>query len=85
MGVSCLTDMLLGEGNCSAIETCSPGKAGALTLATIVSWRGGYGYVTGHLPGDEQLPLCRLRYLGFDTDWGFALYQANSETYAVVH
>jgi hypothetical protein len=27
-----------------------------------ISWCGGYGYVTGHLPSDEQLPLCRLRY-----------------------
>jgi len=24
-----------------------------------IAWRGGYGYVTGHLPGEEQLPLCR--------------------------
>lgn len=46
-----------------------------------ISWRGGYGYVTGHLPDDEQVPLCRLRYLGSDTDWGFALYQASSERY----
>ena len=46
-----------------------------------ITWRGGYGYVTGHLPNDEQLPLCRLRYLGSDTDWGFALYQASSESY----
>ncbi|MGH3903952.1 MAG: hypothetical protein ACRDTE_07175, partial [Pseudonocardiaceae bacterium] len=46
-----------------------------------ITWRGGYGYVTGHPPGDEQLPLCRLRYLGSDTDWGFALYQASSESY----
>jgi len=37
--------------------------------------------VTAHLPGDEQLPLCRLCYLGSDTDWGFALYQASSERY----
>ncbi|MGH3769179.1 MAG: hypothetical protein ACRDTX_29205 [Pseudonocardiaceae bacterium] len=44
-------------------------------------WRGGHGYVTGHLPDDEQLPLCRLRYLGSDTEWGFALYQASSEAY----
>jgi len=28
-----------------------------------------------------QLPLCRLRYLGSDTDWGFALYQASNEDY----
>ena len=46
-----------------------------------ITWRGGYGYVTAHLPDDEQLPLCRLRYLGSDTDWGFALYQASSDTY----
>ncbi len=46
-----------------------------------ITWRGGYGYVTAHLPCGEQLPLCRLRYLGSDTDWGFALYQASSERY----
>ena len=46
-----------------------------------ITWRGGYGYVTAHLPDDEQLPLCRLCYLGSDTDWGFALYQASSDTY----
>jgi hypothetical protein len=46
-----------------------------------IAWCGGYGYVTGHLPGNEQLPLCRLRYLGSDTHWGFAIYQASSETY----
>ena len=46
-----------------------------------ITWRGGYGYVTAHLPGDEQLPLYRLRYLGSDTDWGFALYRASSERY----
>ena len=26
--------------------------------------------MTAHLPDDEELPLCRLRYLGSDTDWG---------------
>lgn len=46
-----------------------------------IAWRGGYGYVTGYLPDDEELPLCRLRYLGSDTDWGFALYRASTETY----
>ena len=40
-----------------------------------VSWRGSFGYVTGHLPGDEELPLCRLRYLGLADHWGFALYR----------
>ncbi|MDQ2788730.1 MAG: hypothetical protein M3Y73_03100 [Actinomycetota bacterium] len=46
-----------------------------------ISWRGGYGYVTAYLPDEEQLPICRLRYLGSDTDWGFALYRASSEDY----
>ena len=46
-----------------------------------IRWHGGYGYVTGYLPGDEELPLCRLHYLGSDTDWDFALYQASSQTY----
>ncbi|MGH3807872.1 MAG: hypothetical protein ACRDRU_14865, partial [Pseudonocardiaceae bacterium] len=46
-----------------------------------ITCRGGYGYVTAHLPSDDQLPLCQLRYLGSDTDWGFALYRASSETY----
>ena len=47
-----------------------------------ISWRGGYGYVNAYLSDDDEpLPLCRLRYLGSDTDWGFALYQASSERY----
>ena len=46
-----------------------------------ISWRGGYGYVSAYLTEDEAIPVCRLRYLGSDTDWGFALYQASSEDY----
>ena len=44
-----------------------------------IRWHG--GYVTGHLPGDEEPPLSRLHYHGSDTDWGFALYQASAQTY----
>jgi hypothetical protein len=47
-----------------------------------ISWRGGYGYVNTYLADDDvPLPLCRLRYLGSDTDWGFALHRASSEDY----
>jgi hypothetical protein len=45
-----------------------------------ISWRGSYGYVSAYLTEDDAIPVCRLRYLGSDTDWGFALYQASSGT-----
>ena len=41
-------------------------------------------YIEGHLDfhASHRWPqVCRLRYLGSDTDWGFALYQASSERY----
>jgi hypothetical protein len=51
-----------------------------------VRWRGGYGYVIGHLDTDTDLdqpgiPLCRLGYLGADDDWAFALYDPATDTY----
>jgi hypothetical protein len=46
-----------------------------------ISWRGGYGYVSAYLSEDDAIPVCRLRYLGSDTDWGFALYLASSDNY----
>jgi hypothetical protein len=33
---------------------------------TIITWRGSHGRLTDQ----EHLPLCRLRYLGSDTDGG---------------
>lgn len=46
-----------------------------------ISWRGGYGYVSAYVSEHDAIPVCRLRYLGSDTDWGFALYLASSEDY----
>lgn len=46
-----------------------------------VRFRGTFAYVTGKLPDGEDLPLCRLRYLGSPTTWGFALYLASSDRY----
>jgi hypothetical protein len=46
-----------------------------------ISWRGGYGYVSAYLTDDEAIPVCRLHYLGSDTEWGFAIYRASSEDY----
>jgi hypothetical protein len=37
--------------------------------------------MTGHLPGDEQIRLCRIQYLGDPDEWAFAIYQASTEGY----
>ncbi len=41
-----------------------------------VTSRAGFAYVTGILPGGEQIPLCRLRYGGSAHSFGFAIYSA---------
>ena len=49
-----------------------------------VSWRGSYGYLTGYLSEDDDdtIKLCRIQYLGDDTEWAFAIWQASSDSYA---
>lgn len=46
-----------------------------------VRFRGTFAYVDGKLPDGEVLPLCRLRYLGSSTTWGFGLYLASNDRY----
>jgi len=55
----------------------------ALEEVTI-SWRGSYGYLTGYLSEDDDdtIKLCRIQYLGDDTEWAFAIWQASSDSYA---
>jgi hypothetical protein len=46
-------------------------------LSTVqVRCRGSFAYITGVLPGGEQIPLCRLRYGGSAHSFGFAIYSA---------
>ena len=52
----------------------------ALTDVTV-RFRGQFAYVTGHLPGGEAIPLCRLRYHGSATTWGFAIFRASHDDY----
>lgn len=51
----------------------------------IIRWRGSFGYMAAWAgPGDdtdEEIPLCRIEYLGGD-DWAFALYDPATEKYA---
>jgi hypothetical protein len=46
-----------------------------------VRFRGQFAYVEGHLPDGEVLPLCRLRYGGYASSWGFAIYRASHDDY----
>jgi hypothetical protein len=46
-----------------------------------VRFRGQFAYITGQLPDGEVLPLCRLRYAGSASTWGFAIYRASHDDY----
>lgn len=46
-----------------------------------VRFRGKYAYVTGQLPGGQELRLCRLRYADSAATWGFAIYRASHDDY----
>ncbi len=46
-----------------------------------VRFRGPFAYITGQLPGDGDLPLCRPRYVGYASTWGFAIYRASHDDY----
>ena len=39
-------------------------------------YHGSFAYITGVLPGGEQIPLFRLRYGGSAHSFGFAIYSA---------
>lgn len=49
--------------------------------AVNVRYRAGFAYVDGVLADGEQLRLCRLRYVGSATMWGFAIYRASHDDY----
>jgi hypothetical protein len=51
-------------------------------LASLtVRHRAQFAYVDGHLPDGQVLPLCRLRYGGSASTWGFAIYLASKDSY----
>jgi hypothetical protein len=52
----------------------------ALT-AIHVRYYGVFAYIAGQLPGGITLPLCRLRYGGSASTWGFAIYLASRDGY----
>ena len=44
-------------------------------------YRGSFAYITGVLPGGEQIPLFRLRYGGSAHSFGFAIYAPSRDRY----
>ena len=46
-----------------------------------IRFRGQFAYITGKLPDGSELPLCRLRYVGYASTWGFAIYRASHDDY----
>jgi hypothetical protein len=49
--------------------------------AVRVRFRAGFAYVDGDLGDGETLKLCRLRYGGSASSWGFAIYRASHDDY----
>jgi hypothetical protein len=49
--------------------------------AVNVRYRGVFAYIDGQLPDGTVLPLCRLRYDGSASIWGFAIYLASRDGY----
>ncbi len=46
-----------------------------------VTHRAGFAYVNGVLADGQQLRLCRLRYGGSASRWGFSIYRASHDDY----
>ena len=44
-------------------------------------YRANFAYVDGLIADGPVIPLCRLRYLGSATTWGFAIYRASHDDY----
>jgi hypothetical protein len=49
--------------------------------AVRVRFRAGFAYIDGDLGDGEVLKLCRLRYGGSASQWGFAIYRASHDDY----
>jgi hypothetical protein len=49
--------------------------------AVRVRFRAGFAYVDGDLGDGETVKLCRLRYGGSASSWGFAIYRASHDDY----
>ncbi len=46
-----------------------------------VRYRAGFAYIDGVLASGDAIQLCRLRYAGSASQWGFAIYRASHDDY----
>ena len=46
-----------------------------------VRWRTNFAYIDGRYPDGTVFKLCRLRYGGSTSLWGFAIYRASHDDY----
>jgi len=44
-------------------------------------FRAGFAYIDAVLTDGDVLPLCRLCYVGYANQWGFAIYRASHHDY----
>ena len=44
-------------------------------------FRSNFAYVDGEIANGPTIPLCRLRYAGLASEWGFAIYRASHDDY----
>ena len=70
------TKTSLGQRLRARQRECWPALAGVQTR-----FRGRFAYVDRELEGGELLPLCRLRYAGSASLWGFAIHLASRDGY----
>jgi hypothetical protein len=46
-----------------------------------IKFRANFAYIDGRLHTGETMKLCRLRYSGSASHWGFAIYRASPDDY----
>ena len=60
---------------------CTPAAGGPRWTRSTSATAARFAYLDGHLPDGEVMPLCRLRYGGSASSWGFAIYLASRDGY----
>ena len=63
------------------VTTASPQGRFFCMSKSEVRWRTNFAYIDSRYPDGTTLKLCRLRYSGSASLWGFAIYRASHDDY----